>query len=68
MKNYVDNASSLEFLKMDSGLLPKPSENWNTFEPQEGDLALVGDIDYIFIAEINDWIPVVPEKEEALDE
>jgi hypothetical protein len=41
MKNYVDSARTLEILKQDSGLLPKPTENWKTFTPQIGDIAYV---------------------------
>lgn len=48
MDKYVDSASTLEFLLMDSGLLPKPTETWNTFIPKEGDLALVEEKEYIF--------------------
>lgn len=48
MDKYVDSTSTLEFLLMDSGLLPKPNETWNTFIPKEGDLALVEEKEYIF--------------------
>lgn len=41
MKNYIDCCLTLEILKQDSGLLPKPTESWNTFTPQIGDIAFV---------------------------
>ena len=43
MKNYVDCCRTLEILKQDSGLLPKPTESWNTFTPHIGDIAFVGE-------------------------
>ena len=56
MKKYVDSCRTLEILKQDSGLLPKPTESWNTFEPQIGDLAYVNEekADYEFDGA--DWI------------
>lgn len=41
MKKYVDSCLNLEILKQDSGLLPKPKEDWNTFTPKDGDIAFV---------------------------
>lgn len=41
MKSYVDCASTLDILKMDSGLLPKPNPSWIVFVPKDGDLAHV---------------------------
>lgn len=38
---FVDTCRTLDILKQDSGLLPKPTENWNTFTPEEGMLAWV---------------------------
>lgn len=38
---YVDICSTLEVLNQDSGLLPKPKENWNTFEPHKNMVAYV---------------------------
>ena len=43
MKKYVDICKTLEILKQDSGILPKPEENWKTFVPGVGDTALVLD-------------------------
>lgn len=50
MINYVDCCRTLEILKQDSGLLPKPREDWNTFVPAYMDIAHVdeNDTDYIF--------------------
>lgn len=43
--NYVDSCRNLEILLQDSGLLPKPKEDWNVFVPIKGDIAHV-DEDY----------------------
>lgn len=51
---YVDSCISLEVLKQDSGLLPKPRENWNTFNPKQGDIALVNQKEYEFNG--TEWI------------
>lgn len=45
---YVDICLTYEILLQDSGLLPKPKTNWNTFVPKVNDLALVEDKEYIF--------------------
>ena len=47
-KEYVDVCLTYEILLQDSGLSPKPREDWNTFEPKEGDLALANNEEYIF--------------------
>ena len=41
MLEYVDSCRTLEILKQDSGLLPKPREDWNVFVPKKGDVARV---------------------------
>jgi hypothetical protein len=41
MEKIVDTAYSLEYLKMDSGLLPKPNDGWFSFVPKKGDIAYV---------------------------
>lgn len=48
--DYVDSCSTLEVLKMDSGLVPKSHPAWDTFIPKEGDIAYVSedDSDYKF--------------------
>jgi hypothetical protein len=48
MEKVVDYAYSLEYLKMDSGLLPKPNDQWNTFVPKKGDVAYVLEDRYVF--------------------
>jgi hypothetical protein len=56
MKEYVDSCLTLEILRQDSGLAPKPSLEWNVFIPKEGDLAHVDedDSDYLFVN--GDWV------------
>lgn len=56
MDKYVDSASSLEILKQDSGLLPKPNENWNTFTPQLGDVARVDEDNSDYEFNGTEWI------------
>ena len=41
MREYIDSCLTLEILKQDSGLLPKPREDWNTFVPEKGMIAHV---------------------------
>ncbi len=45
---YIDEASSLKILNMDTGLAEKPDPNWNVISPKNGDLAKVGDKEYVF--------------------
>lgn len=59
-KKYVDYAKTLKILRQDSGLLPKPRENWNTFIPYEGDYAIANGIEYRFDG--TDWEEVVEEE------
>lgn len=61
MHNYIDSCRTLEILKQDSGLLPKPREDWNTFVPTKGDVAHVDedDSDYGFDGE--KWVKCVGE-------
>lgn len=62
MPNYVDSCLTLEILKQDSGLLPKPRENWNTFVPKQGDIAHVDEdnSDYQFDGER--WVKIEEES------
>jgi hypothetical protein len=53
MEKVVDYAYSLEYLKMDSGLLSKPNDQWKTFVPKEGDVAYVLNDRYVF--KNGDW-------------
>ena len=61
--NYVDSCLTYEILLQDSGLLPKPREDWNTFVPETGMVAHVDadNSDYEFDG--NAWIKV--EKDDA---
>ena len=60
----VDSARTLEILKQDSGLLPKPKEDWNTFEPQENDVAYVSEEEKYYVFKNGNW--EVKEDEEIL--
>lgn len=62
-KEYVDSCRTYEILLQDSGLLPKPKEDWNVFEPKEGDIAHVdeGDEDYRFDG--SEWIKIEEDDE-----
>ena len=48
MRKYVDSCRTYEILLQDSGLLPKPKEDWNTFIPKKGDLAIADNFEYEF--------------------
>lgn len=67
VEKYIDSCRTLEILKQDSGLLPKPTETWNTFEPKVGDLAYVDENRSEYEFDGTDWIKKeVPSwKEEA---
>lgn len=62
MRKYVDYASTLEVLKMDSGLLPKPNPSWNVFVPKEGDFAHVDEDNKDYEFNGSEW--VVAKEEE----
>ena len=47
-ENIVDNCISYDILLADSGLIPKPHPNWNTFVPKSGDVAYVEKVKYVF--------------------
>jgi hypothetical protein len=49
-REYVDSCRTYEILLQDSGLLPPPQEDWNSFIPEEGMIAHVDEdnIDYRF--------------------
>ena len=63
MNKYVDSCLTYEILLQDSGLLPRPREDWNTFVPTEGMLAHVDedDSDYRFDGE--KWVKIMEENE-----
>lgn len=56
MKNYIDCCRTLEILKQDSGLLPKPNENWKTFTPQIGNVARVDEDNSDYEFNGTEWI------------
>lgn len=56
MINYVDSCLTLEILKQDSGLLPKPKPDWNTFVPVEGDIAHVDEDDSDYVFNGTEWV------------
>lgn len=62
-KEYVDSCRTFEILLQDSGLLPKPKEDWNVFEPKEGDIAHVDEdvSDYRFDG--SEWIKTEEDDE-----
>ena len=47
---YVDSCRTYEILLQDTGFLPKPKKDWNTFNPNELDIAYVNENDkeYVF--------------------
>lgn len=63
-KTYVDSCLTLKILKQDSGLLPKPNENWNTFVPEEGDIAHVDENNSDYEFKNGSWALIVNKEEE----
>ena len=63
MNNFVDSCLTLEILKQDSGLLPKPNESWNTFVPAIGDIAHVDEDNSDYQFDGKDWIKLDGNKE-----
>ena len=63
MKEYIDSCCTFEILLQDSGLLPKPKEDWNVFTPQKGDIAHVDEnnSDYKFNGE--EWVEIETTEE-----
>lgn len=56
MINYIDSCLTLEILKQDSGLLPKPKPEWNTFVPVKGDIAHVDEDDSDYEFDGTEWV------------
>ena len=46
--NLIDVFTSYDILLTDSGLIPKPHPNWNTFIPKSGDVVYVEEVKYVF--------------------
>ena len=65
-KKYVDHARTLEILRQDSGVLPKPKANWNTFVPNYNDLAIADGKEYRFDG--LDWVIAPVEVKEKVEE
>ena len=56
MRDYVDSCRTYEILLQDSGLLPKPKDDWNTFVPEIGMVAHIDEdnADYEFNG--SEWV------------
>lgn len=63
---YVDSCRTFTILLQDSGLLPKPRENWNTFMPQEKDVAFVDETRKEFVYHNGYWQELTKELEKQL--
>ena len=61
MRTYADCASTLDILKMDSGLLPKPNSSWNVFVPKKGDFAHVDEDGKDYEFDGSEWVIVKEE-------
>lgn len=62
MKDYVDSCLTLKILKQDSGLLPKPKDDWNTFIPKKGDIAHVDEDNSDYEFNGSEWIKLEVEE------
>ena len=65
MTKYVDNARTLEILKQDSGLLPKPRGNWKTFTPKKDDIAFVSGERQEYKFDGTEWVKYEAPKEDV---
>ena len=59
---YVDSCRTLEILKQDSGLLPKPRPDWNIFVPKTGDIAHVDEEDSDYEFNGTNWVKMAEEE------
>ena len=49
MKHKIlDSARTLEILKQDLKMLPKPREDWNTIDPVEGGHYIADGVEYVY--------------------
>ncbi len=64
MINYVDSCLTLEILKQDSGLLPKPKPEWNVFVPVQGMIAHVDEDNSDYEFNGTEWVKLEKEEEE----
>lgn len=67
MNEYIDSCLTYEILLQDSGLLPKPCEDWNTFVPEAGMLAHVDEDDSDYIFDGAAWVKLTEENENGND-
>lgn len=65
-RNYVDSCRTYTILLQDSGMLPKPKENWNTFVPKEKDVAYVLEQRKNFVYHNGYWQELTEELEKQL--
>lgn len=56
--NYIDSCRTYEILLQDSGLLPKPREDWNTFVPEEGMIAHVDEDNSNYRFDGTAWVKI----------
>ena len=61
--NYVDSCTTFTVLLQDSGLLPKPREDWNTFVPQKDMVAHVDEDDSDYRFDGTKWEKMVEGEE-----
>lgn len=59
MRKYVDSCRTYTILLQDSGLLPRPNPNWNTFKPKIGDVAHVDKTNTDYRWNGNQWEEIV---------
>lgn len=64
MRNYVDSCRTYEILLQDSGVLPRPNEEWNVFEPKIGDIAHVDENEKDYVWDGIKWVEYMEEVEE----
>lgn len=67
MKNYVDSCKTYEILLQDSGLLPKPKDNWNVFVPEQGMIAHVDEDNSDYEFNGTEWVKVEKQEGEIED-
>ena len=63
MKSYVDSCRTYEILLQDSGLLPKPKDNWNVFVPEQGMIAHVDEDNSDYEFNGVEWVKVLEETQ-----
>lgn len=64
MREYVDSCLTFQILLQDSGLAPKPNEDWNVFVPQQGDVAHVDEDDSDYEFDGTEWKKLEDPKNE----